>query len=73
LKTPFMCRRKGYLLVVHVFNAARRFVRFYAEYIECDFCGEPTRGRVYDQTQEVICGACGKILLIVESKPVYEV
>lgn len=70
---PFMCRRKGYSFVVHVFNAARRFVRFYSEYIECDFCGQPTRGRVYDQTQEVTCGACGQILLIVESGPVYEV
>ena len=73
MKMPLMCRRKGYSFVGQRFNGEYPFVRFYAEYIECDFCGEPTRGRVYDQTQEVICGACGKILLIVDSKPVYEV
>ncbi len=54
-------------------DLARRFVRFYVDYIDCDFCGQPTRGRVYDSTQEVTCGSCGKILLIVESEPVYEV
>ena len=52
-------------------SAARRFVRFYVDYIDCDFCGQPTRGRVYDRTQEVTCGSCGQILLIVES--VYEI
>ena len=57
--------------VFQVKDLARRFVRFYAEYIDCDFCGQPTRGRVYDSTQEVTCGACGQILLMVE--PVYEI
>ena len=52
--TLFVRRRKGCLLVGQRFNGEYPFVRFYAEYIECDFCGEPTRGRVYDGEQEVV-------------------
>lgn len=39
------------------------YVRFYEEHVECDFCGEYTRGRVYDATQCVICGSCGHTLI----------
>lgn len=35
-----------------------KFVRFYKDYVECDFCGQLTRGRVYDGAQEIVCGAC---------------
>ena len=45
------------------FNGEYPFVRFYAEYIECDFCGEPTRGRVYDGEQEVVCGSYHRALI----------
>jgi hypothetical protein len=61
--TPFMCRRKGCSFVGQRFNGGYPFVRFYAEYIECDFCGEPTRGRVYDGEQEVVCGSCNRALI----------
>lgn len=60
---PFVCRRKGCLLVGQQFNGEYPFVRFYAEYIECDFCGEPTRGRVYDGEQEVVCDSCHRSLI----------
>ena len=35
-----------------------KFVRFYKDYIECDFCGQLTRGRVYEDSQEIVCGSC---------------
>lgn len=60
---PFMYRRKGYLFVGQRFSSEYPSVRFYAEYIECDFCGEPTRGRVYEGEQEVVCGSCHRTLI----------
>jgi NAD-dependent dihydropyrimidine dehydrogenase PreA subunit len=44
-------------------NHSPSFVRFYEEHIECDFCGQHTRGRVYDGTQCVLCGSCGHTLI----------
>lgn len=46
--------------VIHI--ASRRYVRFWAEEIECDFCGAPTRGRVYEDSAEVTCGACNSVI-----------
>lgn len=37
----------------------RDYVRFYDDFVECDFCGQLTRGRVYDGAQQIECGACG--------------
>jgi hypothetical protein len=36
------------------------YVRFYKDFVPCDFCGQPSRGRVYDLTQRVVCGSCGE-------------
>ena len=35
----------------------RPYVRFYRDFIECDFCGQLTRGRVYEDSQEITCGS----------------
>ena len=34
------------------------YVRFYDDFVECDFCGQQTRGRVYEGSQQIVCGAC---------------
>jgi len=44
-----------------------KFVRFYRDYIECDFCGELTKGRVYEDSQEIICGSCNSVLFEFET------
>ena len=49
-----------------------RYVRFYEEHIECDFCGQHTRGRVYDGTQCVVCGSCGHTLIEVVTPEHYD-
>ena len=41
---------------------SRKFVRFWPEHIECDFCGALTRGRVYEDSAEVSCGACHSVM-----------
>ena len=40
-----------------------KFDRYYIDFISCDFCGQPTRGRVYPHSLEVLCGACHAPLL----------
>lgn len=50
-------------MATYYVNHSPSFVRFYEEHIECDFCGEHTRGRVYDGTQCVLCGSCGHTLI----------
>lgn len=39
------------------------FERYYIDFIECDFCGQSTRGRVYPHSLSVLCGACHKPLM----------
>jgi|TARA_R110001606_G_C15019823_1_gene609611 hypothetical protein len=39
-----------------------KFVRFYKDFIECDFCGQHTKGRVYEDSQEIVCGSCNSVL-----------
>ena len=39
------------------------FKRYYIDFIECDFCGQSTRGRVYPHSLSGLCGACHKPLL----------
>jgi hypothetical protein len=41
----------------------KRYVRFYKDFVECDFCGQQTRGRVYEGSQQVTCGACNAVLI----------
>ena len=50
-------------MATYYVNHSPSFVRFYEEHIECDFCGQHTRGRVYDGTQCVLCGSCGHTLI----------
>jgi len=45
----------------NVIDISRRYVRFYAEHIECYYCGHLSRGRVYDSMQSVVCGYCGAL------------
>lgn len=44
------------------------FVRFYDDYIECDFCGQQTRGRVYEGSQKIQCGACAAVFFEFETE-----
>ena len=39
------------------------YVQIYDRHIECDFCGQLTRGRVYKGTNVVVCGSCNKPLM----------
>ncbi len=48
----------------------KRYVRFYRSYHECDFCGQQTRGRVYEGTQQVTCGACDAVLIEAEHREI---
>lgn len=41
----------------------KRYVRFYKDFVECDFCGQQTRGRVYEGSQQVTCGSCSAVLI----------
>tara|TARA_R100001129_G_C5169762_1_gene204466 strand:- start:269 stop:484 length:216 start_codon:yes stop_codon:yes gene_type:complete len=41
----------------------RSYYNFYEAFIECDFCGQQTRGRVYTGSDNVKCGACDAVLL----------
>jgi ribosomal protein S27E len=43
------------------------YVRFYRDFVECDFCGQLTRGRVYEDSQEITCGSCNATLWEFES------
>ena len=46
------------------------FERHYDKFIDCDFCGQATRGRVYpDKPTAVYCGACNKVIV---NRPVKE-
>ena len=46
---------------------SKKFVRFYRDYIECDFCGQLTRGRVYEDSQEIVCGSCNSSMFEFET------
>ena len=41
----------------------RAFVRFFSDYVDCDWCSQPTRGRVYEESQSIICSVCRQPLL----------
>ena len=39
------------------------YTQHYSRHIECDFCGQMTRGRVWeDDPTKVKCGACNGVL-----------
>ena len=42
-------------------GTTQKIIRYYAEYKACDFCGQPTRGRVTGSS--VTCGACNRELV----------
>lgn len=36
------------------------YKRYYSFYRSCDWCGQQTRGRVYDDKPDLVfCGSCG--------------
>ena len=45
------------------------YVRFYDDFVECDFCGQLTRGRVYEGTQKIVCGACDSVFFEFYTEP----
>jgi len=39
------------------------YQRYYDSYVECDFCGASTRGRVHvERPHSVVCGSCSRII-----------
>ena len=50
----------------------RSFHSFYEGFIECDFCGQQTRGRVYNGSSKVTCGACHAVLLDISDNSQYK-
>jgi hypothetical protein len=38
------------------------FIRHYEHHVMCDWCGAFTRGRIFDDSAEVVCGACHEII-----------
>ena len=52
--------------VVDLEAQEREYVRFFRNYVECDWCGMSTRGRVYEETQTSVCSACRKPLLEID-------
>lgn len=39
------------------------FVRFFKDYVECEDCGGETRGRVYSESEQVVCSKCNAVML----------
>jgi hypothetical protein len=50
----------------------RSYYNFYEGFINCDFCGQQTRGRVYNGSHEVKCGACHAVLLDISDDSQYK-
>ena len=46
-------------------------MRFFRNYVDCDWCGMQTRGRVYEETQTIVCSACRKPLLEIDEDVSY--
>ena len=45
-------------------TALTDYARHYDDFVDCDFCGQATRGRVYPQTPTAVhCGSCGRIIV----------
>ncbi len=43
------------------------FVRFFADYVTCNACGNETRGRVYQESEQVVCSSCKAVLISMET------
>ena len=49
----------------------RHVVHFFTEPVTCDWCGEETKGFVYEGMQSIVCSLCKQPLLIIEDKPTF--
>jgi len=47
----------------------RHVVHFFTDPVTCDWCGEETKGFVYEGMQSIVCSMCKEPLLIIEDKP----
>ena len=51
-----------------------KYTNFYTDddgHVECDFCGQLTRGRVYDDEPNLVyCGSCHGLLRLVDDEVV---
>jgi hypothetical protein len=43
------------------------FLRYYDNHVTCDFCGQQTRGRLYEYSVDVVCGSCGEAIVTVRT------
>lgn len=42
----------------------RDYERHYDKFVDCDFCGQATKGRIYpDRPTAVHCGACNRVIV----------
>jgi len=38
------------------------YIKLYEKFVDCDFCGQQTRGRVYDdEPEKAYCGSCNRV------------
>lgn len=44
------------------------FVRFFADYVTCNACDNETRGRVYQESERVVCSSCNAVLIDMETE-----
>lgn len=49
----------------------RHVVHFFTNPVDCDWCGEGTKGFVYEGMQSIVCSLCKQPLLIIEDKPTF--
>lgn len=39
------------------------YIKLYEKFVDCDFCGQQTRGRVYDdEPEKAYCGSCNRVI-----------
>tara|TARA_R110000850_G_scaffold24798_1_gene72114 strand:+ start:90 stop:266 length:177 start_codon:yes stop_codon:yes gene_type:complete len=49
------------------------YVKYYHDFIDCDWCGMMTRGRIYkEEPAHVRCGACDRELKKIDKKEIKE-
>lgn len=57
---PFLIRQK--CMTSSQQNQITSYRRFYKSHVQCDFCGQLTRGRLFPSERVVRCGSCGRVL-----------
>ena len=63
-------RRNAWMWMGKVINFERGpFVRFFKDYVDCGWCEQPTRGRVYEESQKIVCSVCNGVLLEIDDEP----